>query len=150
MASSERVALKAVTPTSRVNTPPGVSLDVPLAQICVPARRAAIAATTRLESDVCERQRVRASKKGVSPRTSTPKALARARRVAYDGSVVGRRIAIQWPADPGKPWYEGIVHGLCGGKAPTSSSKHWIYYDDGERRRHSLGYEERLGRLRWL
>ena len=68
--------------------------------------------------------------------------------VRYGEEVVGRRLAIQWRGDPGEPWFEGRVRRYIdkGGEQPL----HLVSYDDGDKKRHCLGEEERHGQLRWL
>ena len=70
------------------------------------------------------------------------------RPCGYDQLVIGRRLAIRFTGDRGKPWFEGEVasYAVIGHHA----SEHLVHYDDGDTKWHNLGHEEYYGQLRWL
>ena len=58
--------------------------------------------------------------------------------------LVGRRLAIRWTGDPGKPWYAARV-----AEYRPFNGAHLLAYDDGEQHEHNLAEEFAAGQLRW-
>ena len=62
--------------------------------------------------------------------------------IKYDARLVGTPIALRWLAEPGQPWFYGVV-------AAYKDGRHLVKYTDGDSRWHIISDYERDGTVRW-